>query len=470
MPAAQATYHLSSPPPLPPLSLSRSLVDFHSIPQSSSSFFILNIRTVMTYREGHIPSDAQLEAGLRNITLSGDKRKREELGDKDRPLAVRAKAAKKARKMQKVKRTKRGYLELFFSKAPLDVMYLIFEQLPPRDLVNLSRINKLFHATLTNPSASSIWTSRRIEYGIIASAATDMSRALSDRKWLTLLFGGPYCQKCGSNKGKGLYIRFMKRFCDDCVKARCVTARWLLDNPDPLLSNSERVNDVLDLMIPMLGDPELMDSHYSLLELYGVVGQLIGCKTKEDVLAFATLRRQSNEVQLQYEEACYLSFDEYDKREREEQREIIHKKLLDCGYSTSDFEAIKDQPIVSRAIQDSMTPRAWSRIKGTLFIYIHNHRLNLVLTKPHENEVMHTRLKLLKAYLTSLARGALSFERPEYMPDIYDTLRLRPVALLIAAPDSRLVTKEDFEDMEDELLDHVGRMASKREGEFMWVD
>ncbi|KAL0577230.1 hypothetical protein V5O48_004748 [Marasmius crinis-equi] len=457
----------------------------------------------MNYEQNHIRSNGESEAGLQNVTQGIGKRKREDLDGRDKSLVVQGKGSsstsphppllnirfdigsKKARKTEKMKRNKRGYLEIFLTKAPLDVMYRIFEQLPPRDLVTVSRINKCFYATLKDPSASTVWKSRRTEYAILPSPLSNEGRPLSDRAWLTLLFGGPYCQECGSNKGKALYVRYMTRLCDECVEAKCVTAEWLLDNPQNefLLNNGDRVNDVLDLMIPMQGTfsltprslavdaalkghPDALDAFFNRQELWDVLKQLMGCPTREQMLALVAVRKQLNSIQLHYEVACYRSLGQYQEREEEERRELILQKLLDCGYSISDFETIKDLPIVSRAIQNPITPRAWSQIKEPLFIYIHNHRLSLALTNPHNNETINARLKLLNTRLASLAHK-FQFECPEYVPDLHDILRLRPVALLIAAPDSRVVTAEDFEDIEDELQDHVERMVLKREEKFL---
>ncbi|KAF9472019.1 hypothetical protein BDN70DRAFT_998375 [Pholiota conissans] len=74
---------------------------------------------------------------------------------------------------------------------PLDVLFEILSQLTPKDLINVSRTNKLFHDTLYSRGARMVWKEALRGHGVPACP-----RDLIEPRFANLLFGTT-CEECG---------------------------------------------------------------------------------------------------------------------------------------------------------------------------------------------------------------------------------------------------------------------------------
>ncbi|KAG6850403.1 hypothetical protein H0H93_013628 [Arthromyces matolae] len=87
-------------------------------------------------------------------------------------------------------RGRRGQLETVF-QLPLDVLFEIFAQLTPLDLLNLSRTSKSLRDILMRRSSQYMWKSARAQVEGLPDCPNDMS----EPAYANLVFY-PYCQVC----------------------------------------------------------------------------------------------------------------------------------------------------------------------------------------------------------------------------------------------------------------------------------
>ncbi|KAF8901923.1 hypothetical protein CPB84DRAFT_912076 [Gymnopilus junonius] len=97
-------------------------------------------------------------------------------------------------------------------KMPLDVLFEIFSHLDPRDVINLTRTNRLFRDALLSPNATTVWKVVRAQYN-----APDPLGNISEARWAELLFGRA-CQGCGTQRFPDTDFLIRRRYCKACKK------------------------------------------------------------------------------------------------------------------------------------------------------------------------------------------------------------------------------------------------------------
>ncbi|KAJ2935041.1 hypothetical protein H1R20_g2025, partial [Candolleomyces eurysporus] len=101
---------------------------------------------------------------------------------------------------------------------PLDILFEILGQLNPKDLVNLSRINKLFRETLLARNTKTVWKTARERFH-----APKPPRGFTEVRWAALLFDTT-CQSCGTACVHNVDWNLRKRVCKKSKDSSLVEA------------------------------------------------------------------------------------------------------------------------------------------------------------------------------------------------------------------------------------------------------
>ncbi|KIP04622.1 hypothetical protein PHLGIDRAFT_188976 [Phlebiopsis gigantea 11061_1 CR5-6] len=117
-------------------------------------------------------------------------------------------AAKRARRC----RGSRGRLE-GMPEMPLDILFIIFGQLMPMDLLNIARTAKVFRRFLMARSAAPLWRAARRN----ADGLPDCPPLLSEPAYANLVFD-THCHHCQKANVKTVFWELNARFCPACRK------------------------------------------------------------------------------------------------------------------------------------------------------------------------------------------------------------------------------------------------------------
>ncbi|KAF9477137.1 hypothetical protein BDN70DRAFT_862297 [Pholiota conissans] len=136
-----------------------------------------------------------------------------------RPPAKRAKlsAASTSRAPTDNSTTKKGRSRMSLSllpTMPLDVLFEILGQLTPKDLINISRTNKLFHDTLYSRGARMVW-----KEALRGQGAPGCPHDLIEPRLAILLFGTT-CEECGHPNVHKVDFDLRRRACVSCKQSK----------------------------------------------------------------------------------------------------------------------------------------------------------------------------------------------------------------------------------------------------------
>ncbi|KAG8983958.1 hypothetical protein FRB93_006870 [Tulasnella sp. JGI-2019a] len=102
-------------------------------------------------------------------------------------------------------------------QLPVDVVFEVFKQTHPRDLLQLARTNKAIRKDLMSKSASGIWASARANSPkLYPPCPPDMS----EPQWAVLF--GPDCMICGKENAEFTDYDLRLRGCGPCLRKSCV--------------------------------------------------------------------------------------------------------------------------------------------------------------------------------------------------------------------------------------------------------
>ncbi|KZT11467.1 uncharacterized protein LAESUDRAFT_692353 [Laetiporus sulphureus 93-53] len=144
---------------------------------------------------------------------------------------------------RRVIRRKRGGLKDILN-MPFDVLFEIFSQLHPRDLLNLARTTKDFRTFLMSRKSANLWkVSRQHVEGL-----PDCPPYLSEPAYANLAFF-PYCHGCLRTNIHNIIWEFNVRYCRTCKKSLIVPS-YYFELPSEIhdsaitLSRAEMFNDI----------------------------------------------------------------------------------------------------------------------------------------------------------------------------------------------------------------------------------
>ncbi|KAI0319399.1 hypothetical protein OF83DRAFT_1170230 [Amylostereum chailletii] len=107
-------------------------------------------------------------------------------------------------------------------EMPMDVLFLIFYDLLPQDLLNLSRTSKNLRAVLMSRNAVSVWKTSRTNVPGPPTPAPPSD--LSEPAWAHLLYGGAVCWSCKAKNIHRIDFALRRRMCTHCMKQNLVYA------------------------------------------------------------------------------------------------------------------------------------------------------------------------------------------------------------------------------------------------------
>ncbi|KAF9476663.1 hypothetical protein BDN70DRAFT_882128 [Pholiota conissans] len=260
---------------------------------------------------------------------------------------------------------------------PLDVLFEILGQLTPKDLLNVSRTNKVFHKTLLSRSAKSVWKCALRNEGV-----TECPNDLIEPQWARLLFGTS-CESCGTTNVLNVDFYIRRRICNGCKKTS-------LFGKARIAKYFPKCDEIILKLIPFTnvggwGKTEKFYWKDDIQEIIQIVGSYNGNKrmsifgVSDELKTFIQQRMcQVREIhaaaagyQTWYKQAALNRYKEANAS-KYNRLQAIHAKFLELGYSEQDLSFL---PYENECCQKAaLTDTIWKRIRPILELRIEEER------------------------------------------------------------------------------------------------
>ncbi|KAL0947642.1 hypothetical protein HGRIS_013729 [Hohenbuehelia grisea] len=102
-------------------------------------------------------------------------------------------------------------------EMPLDILFEIFGQLHPLDVLKLARTTKALRNILMRRSSTSVWRAACANVGGFPDCPTDLALP----QWVSLAFE-THCHDCGRRGPTSKFWVYRKRLCKTCLKTGAV--------------------------------------------------------------------------------------------------------------------------------------------------------------------------------------------------------------------------------------------------------
>ncbi|KAK0448180.1 hypothetical protein EV421DRAFT_1900824 [Armillaria borealis] len=254
---------------------------------------------------------------------------------------------------------------------PLDILFTVCTMLSPRDLINLSRVDKTFCRTLTANNVSFVWKAVREADGEI-----EPPRGIPEYRWVDLLFGKSVCDFCPA-KNVSVDWRLRRRVCKRCLKDNLISvSRVKKCFPDV-------DDDVLSLIPCTNAGPHSRGGYYWISDITDVRAKMNESEAQlgssERLAEFKTQRKKLVEDANNDAERCEtwvyanaLKKMDESKSLKDERFSMIKTRLFELGYTERDVEGIRWQSSVMRDAE--LTSKGWGRIRPGLEAVIKENR------------------------------------------------------------------------------------------------
>ncbi|KAJ2935038.1 hypothetical protein H1R20_g2021, partial [Candolleomyces eurysporus] len=387
---------------------------------------------------------------------------------KRQKIATNAKA-RKARTGDAAKPTRRRKDLSLLPTMPLDILFEIFGQLSPKDLISLSRTNKLFRKTLLASNATTVWKAAREECN-----APEPPRDFTEPRWAALLFLTS-CWSCGAKGVPKVDWCLRRRVCVQCKKDHLVysgkfKSRFPDYEPEVLnyvtfthtggWSHGHRSNSKFywdDDIHPIV-------EQWRKLQHAAHLGQLGARDFFENWKEQRTEHLEYVAKMARTYEAWYqhVSLNKYSDAadNRKKRLEAVKAKFLELGYDAVDIN--HSLSIYSDGISTgtpNVTNAVWSRLRPKLEPGIEAERNRRVARELEStiNERMSILNDLYDVYLSSLKPSDRCF-----CPPVQFLRPLPEVASLIEAGKDVVVTSHDFQPILDNIATHIANYQEER--------
>ncbi|PBL01630.1 hypothetical protein ARMGADRAFT_1071161 [Armillaria gallica] len=360
-------------------------------------------------------------------------------------------AATKETKVTQTKRKGTGKKQQtinLFSRVPLDILFLIFGMLSPRDLINLSRVDANFCHTLTAHNVSFVWKAmRKVERGI------EPPRGVPEYRWVDLLFGKLVCDLCHGRRGKRASVnwKLRRRLCARCLKANLISvSKVKIRFPD--------INDVLSL-IPFTTDQgnRAREDHYWILDITDIRAKITELEAQpgsskrlaefrmERTTLVEDLNKHAERCEVRVQTNARKKADDL-QRLRDERFSMIKTRLLELGYNEEDIRDIRSEPSIVRDAE--LTLQGWSRIRPGLEAAIADSRE--LRAQMNRTMALRDRFYTVKSILQAYKQQFLPVVWRE-MPSFADVCKFPAFRVILEGPTEQVVTVDSFADAVDEL-------------------
>ncbi|EIW76068.1 hypothetical protein CONPUDRAFT_131601 [Coniophora puteana RWD-64-598 SS2] len=107
---------------------------------------------------------------------------------------------------------------LSLTSLPLDVVYEIFSELTPLDLLHICWTSRELRRVMMSKQSVTVWMSARKVRNDVPACRSDVS----EPQWAYLLFGPPICQLCGQDAPGRPNLQLTRRVCMSCLAANTI--------------------------------------------------------------------------------------------------------------------------------------------------------------------------------------------------------------------------------------------------------
>ncbi|KDQ62076.1 hypothetical protein JAAARDRAFT_170240 [Jaapia argillacea MUCL 33604] len=339
-------------------------------------------------------------------------------------------------------RKRQGRLQLL-PEMPLDILFEIFGQLMPMDLLRLSWTSKTLRSTLMSRSARSVWKQVLGNVPDLPPCPSDLTEAQ-----YALLAFYPHCYYCGTPSVQTIAWYARVRSCKKCLKKYFVDASECFD----MLPE-----DVADRLLDTVKWTNMLSKRYDetvylaseILQVTEEVSPLVG---NESALSEYITRREAQFQIISGHALLAFEWQDQQTAKRKEQRQeayntralAISDRLEGLGYSeellfalTRSPEIFIDDPLVNQPKE--LTERIWNNIKAPLISkmeVLRKFRINIRRT-----EVLIPRQTIVKQFVQSYVE---TFLPTRFSPSPADVCNMKPFKDIIELPSDVDVTFDDF--------------------------
>ncbi|KAF6740993.1 hypothetical protein DFP72DRAFT_947828, partial [Ephemerocybe angulata] len=370
------------------------------------------------------------------------------------PSSSKTKAAKPKRR--------RKFLSLL-PTMPLDILYEILSRLAPKDLLNLSRTNKLFRSTMFGNRMLNVWRAARDAFD-----APEPPDGWSEQKWAGLLFEKT-CQSCGQRGVVNVDWLLLRRACRTCKKEHLfygpkLKSRFPGYDPEML----EYVPHTHRSAWTKGWWRTRANSRFYWDEDIEEVAEVYECGCDEDWIEqrkeLIAERAKMVKVYQGWREQMDKSNGDATTENREKRLEAVKARFREGGYEDRDLEAISvysygiftGTPRVTNAVWSRLRPKLEPKVQKTM-----NERIMADL-KPSIDKRMAILEGLYDAYLDTL--------RPSescYCPPV-DFLRVNADVIKVLEADKATdITEKDFQPIVEKFSEHVSKYQDDTEEAFL---
>ncbi|KAK7028841.1 hypothetical protein VNI00_014854 [Paramarasmius palmivorus] len=342
---------------------------------------------------------------------------------------------------QKKPRGNAGKLSLL-PTMPLDILFEILSNLPPKSLLALIDVNRAFRQTFAEP----IWTTLKREH-----EAPDLPPGvqISEVDWMRLLFGGTGCSMCKA-KGVRLDWVFRKRLCHKCLIPQSTPRKGFHVVFPGSFYRSNR-DTILSLVVPTQLSGTV---YYPRSEICKVAQELQQNESREKKKAdkaaakdeYVKERKEYVNKLKEHKELCVQWMAGQIQKQNKDTGQIMHtrieevkKRVLAMGYTDPDANAATYMNCVCRPTP--LTERSWKMIESEVIRGIDSARMTTVLAaKP---QFFRDRCNTVsRVYIDSL-KSLPPNEWLQY-PNTKMVFLLAPINGILTRLEEETVTEADF--------------------------
>ncbi|KAJ7775181.1 hypothetical protein B0H16DRAFT_1408474 [Mycena metata] len=390
----------------------------------------------------HKPTDEDPEAGPSEIPKKDARPRKKIKGDAVGPIANESAVAPSE---VKTSRKKRGKLR-FITEMPLDILFEIFSELLPVDLLHLSRASKALRAILLRKSSIFLW--KQAFLNVTDAAPPPLPEDLNEAQYTNLLWG-KHCYFCGVFTSHVLW---------ECRVRTCKACAVSPTNLTSLDWNSP--NQGLKSISHLCSRSYFWSGRRSLMLLY-LTSDLEAVKKRFDELADSTSATQefSDECQRikrmkdDHGQRCH-SWEHRLKSNRKRElkdvgqnrRAVILEKIEELGWSDelsrdNNKHNFMNLPAVRQ--NKELTERVWIKIKPELVAWlteVKKQRLD-----KDGLRALRTRIDILSALVTE---DLQAIPISEIRPSIDDVCTMPKYRAILERPSEAKVVTADFKKLD----------------------
>ncbi|OBZ74627.1 hypothetical protein A0H81_05074 [Grifola frondosa] len=350
---------------------------------------------------------------------------------------------------------------------PIDILFEIFANLTPRDLLNLTRTNKPFRQLLMTRKAITVWrAARKNELG-----APDCLPGMSEPQWASLLWGGNICQQCARNV-TDIDLVLLRRVCVECMREHLVQGAFskAFEGLDPAImklvpySNASGWVRGYKPKAKFYWDADIYDMSRKLDVLKKDI-HMDKPGAREALEKFKAAQIAHVDVIMKHAAICKTWVAQIDEQRendelvlRKERLEIVRARLVELGYDYRDATAavtLDHLYVVTRPLTD----RLWKQISRTLKQRARASQKKRLARE--YREIIHARSKIVCSIYEEYRNGLTPLEKI-YTPYASDVWTFEGFKELIFAPAESSVEAAHFSDTMKKLPALCAKFAEER--------